>query len=319
MSYKRICLNERMEIFKGLYQQRMNSSEIAVKLNRSVSTITREIVRGTDGDGYNPFFAECMHLRQRIKQSPKLKIDASLWRIIHEKLELRWSPEQIGRFIDQSRIGSVSGKTIYNYINFHLKGELKKLAFRELRQRGRKRRSSGSVDGRGKLKNLHLIDERPKDIDLRDVPGHWEGDLIIGKHHKSALAVTVERSSRFVQIDLLHRYDAGSVRKVFEKRFKRMEPVLRKTLTLDQGRENAEHDILKERLNIDVYFCHPASPWQKGTCENTNGLIRDFLDGENDFRKFDQRYFTRIAHLLNERPRKTLDFKTPKEVIENLR
>jgi IS30 family transposase len=308
-----------MEIFKGLYQLRMNPAAIAMKLNRSVSTITREIARGRDGDDYNPFYAECIHLRQRIKQSPKKKIDANLWKHIKNKLELRWAPEQIARFLGESRIGSVSGKTIYNYINFHLKGELKKLALRELRRRGKGRRSSLQADGRGNLKNLCLIDERPKEVESRNIPGHWEGDLIIGKNHKSALAVIVERKSRFVQIDLLLKYDARSVRKVFEKRFRKLEPVLRKTLTLDQGRENAEHGKLKERLNIDVYFCHPASPWQKGTCENTNGLIRDFLDGEKDFRKFDQRYFSRIATLLNERPRKTLGFRTPLETMDNLR
>jgi transposase, IS30 family len=318
MSYKRMSLNERMEIFKGLYQQRMNSTEIAERLNRTVSTITREIDRGSDGDGYNPFYAEYVHLKKRINQSPKLKINGNLWRRIKDKLELRWSPEQIARFLKKSRIGSVSGKTIYNYINFHLKGELKKLALGELRQRGKKRRSLAKTDGRGKLKNLRLIDERPKEVESRDIPGHWEGDLIIGKDHKSALAITVERSSRFVQIDLLHQYDANSVRKVFEKRFRKLEPMLRKTLTLDQGKENADYDKLKEHLNIDVYFCHPASPWQKGTCENTNGLIRDFLDGENDFRNFDQRYFSRIATLLNERPRKTLDFNTPMETINKL-
>jgi transposase, IS30 family len=319
MSYKRMCLSERMEIFKGLYQLRMNPAAIAMKLNRSVSTITREIAHGRDGDDYNPFYAECIHLRQRIKQSPKKKIDANLWKHIKNKLELRWAPEQIARFLSESRIGSVSGKTIYNYINFHLKGELKKLALREFRRRGKGRRSSLQTDGRGKLKNLCLIDERPKEVESRDIPGHWEGDLIIGKNHKSALAVIVERKSRFVQIDLLLKYDAHSVRRVFEKRSRKLEPMLRKTLTLDQGRENAEHGKLKERLNIDVYFCHPASPWQKGTCENTNGLIRDFLDGEKDFRKFDQRYFSRIATLLNERPRKTLGFRTPLETMENLR
>ncbi|MDY6895969.1 MAG: IS30 family transposase, partial [Thermotogota bacterium] len=122
---------------------------------------------------------------------------------------------------------------------------------------------------------MTLIDQRPVEVDSRTVPGHWEGDLLIGKDHQSAICVIVERQTRFIQLDLLPTYDVQTVRKTIERRFKRIELQLRKFLTLDQGKENSENKQLSENLKIDVYFCHPSSPWEKGTCENTNGLIRD--------------------------------------------
>lgn len=319
MPYNRMTLQERMEIFKGLHMLKLRPSTIAKKLGRRPSTVTREILRSRVDGFYNPFLAEIAHIRQRSHQVPKLKISPALWREIKPKLELRWSPEQISSYLYSEGMESVSGKTIYNYVNFHMKGELKKLALKDFRQKGKKRRAPGIKENRGKLPNMTLIDQRPKEVDSRDLPGHWEGDLIIGKNHQSALVVTVERKTRFVQIDLLTKYDALSVRKKIEMRFKKIAPRLRKSLTLDQGKENAQHQELSKNLKLDVYFCHPASPWEKGTCENTNFLIRDFLDGEKDFRKFNQQYFSKIARWLNERPRQTLGFISPEQAMENLR
>lgn len=320
MGYKRIDFQERMNIFRGLYVYHLNPTEIAERLKRRVSTITREIKKGWDYDAYNPVLAEAISQQQRSYQRPKGKIDTTLWKIIKTKLLKRWSPEQISKFLHEEGFEkTVCAKTIYNHISFHLKGELKKLALQELRQRGKKRKVSNIAEKRGKLQNMTLIDKRPAEIDSREMPGHWEGDLIIGKDHKSALCVTVERQSRFVQIDLLKKYDAKTVRKTIEKRFKKLEPFLRKTITFDQGKENSEHETLSENLKIDVYFCHPHSPWEKGTCENTNYLIRDMLGDLEDFSQKDQRYFSNIAKLLNERPRKTLDWKNPKQAINKLR
>jgi len=311
---------ERMIIFKMLYVQRSKPAKIAIRLNRSLSSITREIRRGTDAGDYNPFFAEYDHLKRRRYQSPRLKIDNTTWQLIQPKLEHRWSPEQIAKWLKiEYPSRTVSGKTIYNYLYFHMRGELKKLALKDLRLRGRKRKSPNTDEKRGKLQDITLIDERPIEVDSRAVPGHWEGDLIIGKNHKSALCVIVERKTRFLQLDLLQSYDALTVRKTIEKRFKRMEPVLRKSLTLDQGKENSEHKMLSKKLGVDIYFCHPSSPWEKGTCENTNGLIRDMLYEVDDFRTLTQYDVSRIARLLNERPRKTLDWRSPKQAIECLR
>jgi IS30 family transposase len=249
-----------------------------------------------------------------------LKIDNNRWNIIKPKLEIRWSPDQIAKWMkNEYPEHSMSGKTIYNYVHFHMRGELKQIALKDLRQRGKKRKVSLSSEKRGKLQGITLIDERPIEVDSREVPGHWEGDLIIGKDHKSAISVIVERQTRFVQLDLLYEYDATQVRKVIEKRFKKLTPQLRKTITFDQGKENSEHQKLSDNMNIDVYFCHPSSPWEKGTCENTNGLIRDMLYEVDDFRSLKQHDISRVAKLLNERPRKTLGYKTPQEALESLR
>jgi IS30 family transposase len=166
---------------------------------------------------------------------------------------------------------------------------------------------------------MTLIDERPEESEARSIPGHWEGDLIIGKGHKSALCVIVERKSRFVQLDLLGKHDAPRVRKTIERRFKRLSPGLCKTITFDQGKENSGHKVLAERAGVKVCFCHPHSPWEKGTCENTNFLIRDMLGNTTDFRELNQRAVSQTAKKLNERTRKRLDFFTPKEVLFKLR
>jgi IS30 family transposase len=320
MSYQRMTFKDRMDIFQMYHLKKMSKTKIALEMGRAVSSISREIERGTDSGSYNPFTAEYCHLLQRRYQCPTLKIDLTVWAIIKPQLELRWSPDEIAKWIKRDYPEhSMSGKTIYNYIHFHMGGSLKKLALKDLRQRGKKRKSSTNNDKRGKIQGMTLIDERPVEIDSRAVPGHWEGDLIIGKDHKSAICVTVERKTRFIQMDLLLKYDATTVRKTIEKRFKRIAPHLLKTLTLDQGKENSEHRQLAENLKIDVYFCHPSSPWEKGTCENTNGLIRDMLFEIDDFRDLDQYAVSRVARLLNERPRKALGYKTPKEALAELR
>jgi len=320
MSFQRMTFKERMDIFKMFHVKHLSKTKIAKELNRSASSISREIKRGKDSDSYNPFVAELDHLQRRRYQSPKLKIDAVRWNLIKPKLEMRWSPDQVAKWLKKEYPHkSMSGKTIYNYVHFHMRGELKKVALKDLRQRGKKRKTSSLGEKRGKLQGMTLIDERPVEVAAREVPGHWEGDLIIGKNHKSAICVIVERKTRFVQLDLLYEYNAPIVRKTIERRFRQMAPHLRKTLTLDQGKENGEHQILSENMKIGVYFCHPSSPWEKGTCENTNGLVRDMLYEIDDFRTLKQRDVSRIARLLNERPRQTLDYRTPKEVLAELR
>jgi IS30 family transposase len=200
-----------------------------------------------------------------------------------------------------------------------MKGELKKLALQDFRLRGQGRKPGKGGEQRGNIPEMTLRDSRPAAINAREAPGHWEGDLIIGKCHKSAILVTVERKTRFVQMDLLESMDARTVRRKIEKRFKKLEPGLRKSITFDQGKENSEHKQLAENTAIAVYFCHPPSPWEKGTGENTKYLIGDMLYPVDDFRELTQRDVSRIARLLNDRPRKTRDFRTPYEVSSELR
>jgi IS30 family transposase len=321
MGYKRVDFEERMEIFRLYYKEGMKRSEIAKALKRNPSSIGREIAKGmNDAEEYDPLLSNNKSILARESQVPRLKMTEAAWELVKKKLELHWSPEQIERWLKKEySIYSMTAKTIYNYIHLHMKGELKKLALTDLRLKGKKRKSSACVEKRGKIPDMTLISERPPEIEDRKVVGHWEGDLIMGEGNKSAILVLTERSMRYVQLDLLaDRHDALTVRKTIEKRFKRMKKDLVKSLTLDQGKENSQHKTLSANLDIGVYFCHPASPWEKGTCENTNYLIRDMLDGISNFRQLTQRDVSKIARLLNERPRKTLDFKSPKEIFLNL-
>lgn len=294
---------------------------IAKRIGVSQSTISRELKKGADRGSYNPFLAQRESLLRALNRRPELKIDAPTWKVIENHLAIHWSPFQIADFLQQGAkddtVVPVSEKTIYNYLHFHMKGELQKLALQELRQKGKRRTKKGE-ETRGKLANIALIDERPEEANARAVPGHWEGDLIIGKDHKSALSVIVERQTRYVLIDRLESYTAPEVRKSIEKRLKTLEPELVRSITCDQGKEMGEHEALAARIRMKVYFCHPHSPWEKGTCENTNFLIRDMLEGETDFRNVSQRDISRIARLLNERPRQTLGMKTPKDKFNEL-
>jgi len=319
-SYKRITTEDREDI-AVYYSRGVPQSMIAEKLGVSQSTISRELKKGANRGSYNPFLAQREYHSRALRRRPRLKINGSTWNVIEHHLALRWSPYQITSFLhhhaNDGTVVAVSEKTIYNYLHFHMKGELQKLALQELRQKG-KRRTKRNEETRGKLSNIRLIDERPEEVKGRVVPGHWEGDLIIGKDHKSALSVIVERQTRYVMIDRLERYTAADVMKSIEKRLRTLKPALVKSITCDQGKEMAEHEILARKIRIKVYFCHPHSPWEKGTCENTNFLIRDMLEGETDFRNLSQRQVTRIARLLNERPRQTLGMSTPKDKFKEL-
>ena len=319
-NYKRITAKDREDI-AVYYGYGVPQSIIAERVGVSQSTISRELKKGSDRGSYNPFLAQREYHYRAQRRRPQLKIDCPTWNVIEHHLALRWSPYQIASFLrnqaNDATVVVVSEKTIYNYLHFHMKGELQRLALEELRQKG-KRRKKRNEDTRGKLSNIRLIDDRPEDVNGRIVPGHWEGDLLIGKDHKSALSVIVELQTRYVMIDRLESYTAPEVRKSIEKRLKTLKPDLVKSITCDQGKEMAEHEMLARKIRMKVYFCHPHSPWEKGTCENTNFLIRDMLDGETDFRNLTQRQVTRVARLLNERPRQTLGMYTPKDKFKEL-
>jgi IS30 family transposase len=208
-------------------------------------------------------------------------------------------------------------ESIYFYIYIHAKPELRKLLTAQLRQ---KRKTRGNVrrgaDKRTTIKDLVSIDERPPEVDGRLVPGHWEGDLIIGKDHNSAIATLNERSSRTVIIMPLKKRDAKSVRLAFQKEFKSIPDQMKKSLTYDRGSEMAEHKIFTKNTKIKVFFAHPYSPWERPTNENSNGLIRDYFPKGTDFNLVSAAELKRVQNELNERPRKVLDMCTPKEVFE---
>ena len=195
--------------------------------------------------------------------------------------------------------------------------ELKKLLISQLRQkrpyRGNVRRGA---DKRTTIKDPVRIDERPEEVKERLIPGHWEGDLIMGKDHASAIGTLNERSSRTVIIVHLKAKDATSVRKAFEKEFKSIPAQMKKSLTYDNGSEMAQHKLFTKNTKVDVYFAHPYSPWERPTNENSNGLIRDYFPKGTDFSKISEKRLKEVQNQLNERPRKVLDMCTPKEVFE---
>jgi transposase, IS30 family len=241
--------------------------------------------------------------------------------LVKEKLKLRWSPKQISLWLEESQPKhlQVSAETIYQYIYLLPRGELKKELIRYLRHKkpNRKKRA-GKDEKRGAIVDMISIEERPAEVADRTVPGHWEGDLIIGKDHQSAIATIVERQTRYVLLVHLKSYDAETVRKTIARRMKTLPESLRKSVTWDQGKEMAQHKQFTIQTGMKVYFCNPASPWQRGTNENTNMLIRGFFPKGTDFNKVSPQKLTFVQHALNERPRETLGFKTPKQALNKL-
>ena len=319
MTYHHLSLDERNQI-----QQRLNQGHtiraIAQELNRPPSTISRDIQRGKSRAQTNTYCAAQTHRaahQQRHRGHGKLSMDHPNWPTIRDYLDQGWSPQQItGRlkhmYPDQSA-WVVSHQTIYAFIHAQPRGELKKELTSYLRKKGKP--SKAATDARGKIANMRLIHDRLEEIDGRSLGGHWEGDLIKGAGNKSAVGTLVERKSRFVVLVKLPDSTAASVLQGFSDAFERIPAVIRESMTYDQGKEMACHEALSERIKLDIYFCDPHSPWQRGSNENANGLIREYLPKGLDLSTFDQSYLDQIARALNGRPRKVLGFMTPDEVF----
>lgn len=313
---------ERISLLKA---QRMKLPQIAKRLGRDPTTIRRELRRSRPFYlGYSPLKAEEYAKEKRCVPRRKKKLDyLPLWNLVKNKLSLRWSPEQIAHFLKttypRDTTMQVSHESIYTYIYVLPRGELRKELISYLRQgsRGRQRRKRGT-DERGKIPNMVSIRERPKEVASRTVPGHWESDLIIGKEHKSAIGTLVERTTRTTILVPLKSKDAPTVRKAFAKTVKQLPKETFLSITHDRGAEMHEHELFTKETNVQVYFADPYSPWQRGTNENTNGLIRQFFPKGTDFREVSVRELKQVQKLLNERPRETLGWKTPKEVFTKL-
>jgi IS30 family transposase len=262
--------------------------------------------------------------KQKVPRIKKLD-HPPLWNVVRSKLSLRWSPEQIARYLKRKYADAgdsrmhVSHESIYTYIYVLPRGELRKELISYLRQgkRGRQRRKR-DTDERGKIPNMVSIHERPKEVADRTVPGHWESDLIIGKANASAIGTLVERTTRTTILVPLKAKDAETVRKSFARVVKRLPKEVFRSLTHDRGTEMHEHELFTKDTKVQVYFADPQSPWQRGTNENTNGLIRDFFPKGTDFSTVSNREIKRVQRLLNERPRKALDWRTPNEVFAEL-
>lgn len=306
----------------------MSFREIARRLNRAPSTISREVWRST-GKGvseYRAHIASMRTKRKRLKQAPKKKLDINkrLRKYVIDKLNQYWSPEQIASYLQviypNDQRMRVSKETIYRYIYVLPKGELKRSILKMLRREHKWRRKGRrkSFNTRA-IPGLVSIHKRPKEAIGRKIPGHWEGDLILGKWRKSALGTLVERKSRNVSlVPLPSGYSHIEVNKKFEKVFSRLPLSLRKTLTYDRGPEMASHQKFTKKTKVKVFFCDPQSPWQRGSNENTNGLIRQFFPKGTDFSRIDLKRIRSVERLLNDRPRKVLNYRKPKELFQEM-
>lgn len=321
-----LSLVEREEL-RDLHRCGLSIRQIAAKMGRSPSTISRELRRNTaSARGYLPHTAHRLSVqRRRRSRTPKLIECEPLRDYVHAKLQQRWSPEQISHRLPKdfpdSPVMRVATETIYQAIYVHLHGTLKRDMARQLR-RGRSVRKPRSAPNSRRprfVDPMTPINQRPAEVDDRSVPGHWEGDLIIGAVGGSAIATLVERSSRYVLLGHLGKErSADAVRDSLIETVSGLPASLRNSLTWDQGAEMAEHRAFSIVADMDVYFCDPASPWQRGSNENTNGLLRQYFPKGTDLSLHDRDALDRVAAELNSRPRKALDWDTPAERISDL-
>jgi len=326
-TYQRLTSAEREEISIGLGRGE-SAANIARRLGRATSTVTREL--GCEPGKYRAWLAiqhSVTTVASRRLGKTKIAESLKLRTYVFAKLRDRWSPEQIARRIVEAyphdMTMRISDESIYRYIYVLPRGELKRTLIKALRhehkyRRKKKNRVSKSEETRGKIADMLSIEERPKEVADRIVPGHWEGDLIVGKHNQSAVGTLVERTTRYTIIVPLDGRDAETVRKTFAKEVRALPKEMAKTLTYDQGKEMNDHKRFTLVTGMQVYFAHPASPWERGTNENTNGLIRQYFPKGTDFRTVSTREIKVVQRSLNGRPRKTLNFKTPNEAFHSL-
>ena len=328
-----LSFEEREELMAGL-AAREAQAEIARRLGRHPSTISRELARNCprypNGQLRRPRYrasAAQMKAEERARRPKmaKLVVLPPLHDYVQEKLECRerWSPEQIARrlrkdFPDDERM-RVSHETIYQSIYVQGRGALRRELATCLRTGRALRKPQRRPDERrGRIKNMVPISERPAEVEDRAVPGHWEGDLVVGKNGASAIGTLVERSTRFVMLLHLTDQKAETVREAIAAQILTLPEALRRTLTWDQGKELAEHVQLRIDTDVEVFFCDPHSPWQRGTNENTNGLLRQYYPKGTDLSVHSQAELAEVADALNGRPRKTLGFDTPAEAMAAL-
>jgi IS30 family transposase len=324
---KHLNVEERAVVFSEALRG-SSQRQIARLLGRSPSTICREFSRGRPAGGVDlPY---CAQQGQRVYDQHRLRCrpGRKLVRggepyvfVCRHLLGLRWSPEQIAAKLRHMHpddpSARVSHETIYAMIYAQPRGGLKAAMTEALRQgktrRGTRRRTlAGSAIVPDSLKIIH----RPEEVDARLIPGHWEGDMIKGAGNRTSVGTLVERKTRFLILSKMNGNGAEAALEGFSRQMKRLPASMRKSMTYDRGLEMACHPELARRLKIDIWFCDPHTPWQRGSNENTNGLLRQFLPKGSDLSQYSQRDLSHIAKLLNDRPRKTLGWKTPAETMQ---
>jgi IS30 family transposase len=319
----RLGLDDRIRV-QGLVGEGLSFREIARRLGRAPSTISREV--GANG-GRESYVAAVAHERSRCAarrpKQAKLVANPLLAARVTADLERCWSPRQISKrlraeFPDDPDM-NLTAETIYQSIYVQGRGALRRELAACLRTGRAQRRPQARLERRGKIPGMVSISERPAEAEDRAVPGHWEGDLILGAANRSAVGTLVERSTRFVMLcHLPGDHTAETVSDAIVAKISQLPDALRRTLTWDRGSEMARHAEIATAADIDIYFCDPHSPWQRGSNENTNGLLRQFLPKGTDLSTHTPADLDHIADLLNGRPRETLNWRTPSETLNKL-
>jgi IS30 family transposase len=312
-----LSLSEREEISRGVVAGRSMRS-IAASLGRAPSSVSREIRRNGGCHGYRASSADqAAWDKAHRPKSCKLAQNRALARIVAQKLKMFWSPEQIAGWLKctypEDENYQVSQETIYRSLFIQARGALKKELLQHLRRTRVMRRSrhhTQKTDDHGRISNTISISERPPSVEDRAVPGHWEGDLIFGTH-SSQIVTLVERQTRYVMMAKVDSKDTETVINALVKHAQQLPRELYASLTWDRGKEMADHQRFTLATDIKVYFCDPQNPWQRGSNENTNGLLRQYFPKGTDLSVHTQAKLNAVARQLNARPRKTLNFETP--------
>lgn len=320
-SYQEMSLDERVDI-----QRRLEGGDslrcIARSLGRAASTISRERKRVSGSYRVQTAQRQAKVCRRKPRVIRKLA-DAALWEVVQDMLRTGWSPQQIEgilvRAFPDDQALRVSHETIYTAVYLVPRGALRKGLIASLRQgRSTRKPRTHGVNRRGQIPDMRSIHVRPPEIEDRLIPGHWEGDLINGAGNKSSAGTLVERTSGFVVLAKMSSESAADALASFSEALERVPEALRKTLTYDQGKETSYHAALTVRTGVQVYFADPHSPWQRGSNENTNGLLRQYLPKGTDLSAYTQDQLNQIALSLNTRPRQQHDFHTPLQAYNEL-
>jgi len=319
--YSHLSAEERAVI---MIQKQASASLRAIgrMLGRSPATISREI-RRAGGTRYDATVAAEGYRQRRLKsrRRPVLVDGSPLYQHVHDHLIYRhWSPQQIAAKLrtmpDEKRPGIVSHETIYANIYAQPRGVLRQGLIQALRQHKARRGRRRVTAARARFVPADKqIAHRPAHVDQRTLPGHWEGDFIKGAHNRSAVGVLVERKTRFVVLCKMAGCTADDALRGYGRQMKKLPQFLRQSMTYDRGSEMACHEVLSKRLKLDIWFCDPHAPWQRASNENTNGLLRQYLPKGIDLSQFGQTRLNDIARLLNNRPRQTLAWQTPDELM----
>ena len=309
MSYTQLTQEQRYQIH-SLLKMEHNQTEIAECLGVHKSTISRELRRNKGQRGYRPKQAHQKALSRR--NHVRNRIMHETWAVIEAKLRQEWSPEQISDWLKRHFAIQISHEWIYQYILADKRAGV--TLYRHLRCQKKRRKRYGSYDRRGKLPNRVSIEKRPAVVDQRKRIGDWEVDTIVGKGHHQAIVSLTERKSRLV---LLRKVERRTADLVSEAVIDLLQPISERlhTITADNGKEFAEHERIARELNTDFFFAHPFAAWERGTNENMNGLVRQYIPKQREFDSITEQELLFITHRLNHRPRKCLDFMTPFEVF----